>query len=57
MDKGKFIYKYGKGGMKMFRGTEIVGVWYRGLWKFGEVRGGVESCYKTKGLGRLQKTS
>ena len=31
MDKGKFIYKYGKGGMKMFGGTEILGVWVPGL--------------------------
>ena len=57
MDKGKFIYKYGKGGMKMFGGTEILGVWVRGLWKVEEVRGGVESGFKTKGLGRLEKTS
>ena len=31
MDKGKFIYKDGKGGMKMFGGTEILGVSVRGL--------------------------
>ena len=31
MDKGKFINKYGKGGMKMFGGTEILGVWVREL--------------------------
>ena len=40
MDKGRFIYKYGEGGMKMFGGgTEILGVWVRGGWKVGEVRG------------------
>ena len=30
MDKGRFIYKYGEGGMKMFGGAEILGVWVRG---------------------------
>ena len=31
MDKGKLIYKCGEGGMKMLGGTEILGVWVRGL--------------------------
>ena len=27
MDKGRFIYKYGEGGMKMFVNAEILGEW------------------------------
>ena len=31
MDKGRFFYTYGEGGMKMFGGgNEILGVWVRG---------------------------
>ena len=30
MDKGRFIYTYGEGGMKMFGGgNKILGVWVR----------------------------
>ena len=40
MDKGRFIYKYGEGGYEdVWGGTEILGVWIRGGWKVGEVRG------------------
>ena len=33
MDKGRFIYKHGEGGMNMFEETEILAVWVRGALK------------------------